>query len=186
MAELFQFANDPVDSGPSRAVVGPSIGQAHANNQLPHRQRTMKPGQSFPVDYSSQSPQWQPPSAGIEDGDPYYGKSDYPQEPDQQRNRYQDSPSSFQDDNWSAQSESGHTWGSPESQDYYSQDDDWRAEPQPGDYEGEVPDSQYSDLHRSSSSKEEFSDWDTYLRRSQQLSRYQEVPIHSAILQCSR
>ncbi|KAH6667785.1 hypothetical protein B0J14DRAFT_675784 [Halenospora varia] len=143
MEELFQFTNDPVDFGPNRAVVGPLIDQAHANNQLAHPQRTRKPGQSIRVDYSSQSPQWKPPSAGIKDGDPYHGKSDYPQEPDQQRNRYQDSPSSFQDDNWSAQSESGHTWGSPESQDYYSQDDDWRAEPQPGDYEGEVPDSQY-------------------------------------------
>lgn len=178
MQELFQPAIDPVDSGPSGAVVGPSIDQAYANNQLPYPHGTAKPGQSIHVDDSPRSPQWQPPRADIENGNPsnsttngseyttpstYHGKSNYLQEPDQQPDRNQESHSSFQGDRRSAQPESGHTWGSPESQDNYYQDDDWRAEPQPDDCEEEDPDSQYGGLRRSSLSEEEFSDWDSYL-----------------------
>ena len=154
------------------ALVGPSFDQGCANEQLFYAQGTMKSIQSIRPDCTSESLQWQSPSAGIEDGNPsnlaadcseYIHPSayhDHHQEPNQQPRRYIES--SFQDVDLSAQPQPSHNWGDLNPQDYYNQDD-WRAR-QPS--EGEFPDFQDSDSQQSDPSKGEFSDLDSLINYS--------------------
>jgi hypothetical protein len=110
------------------------------NEQLLCAQGTTESVQSIRPDYTSESLQSCPLSIEIEDGNlfnsttdysefaqPSACRSDYYQELDQEFSSYMADPSSFLDDDQSAQLQPGHSGGFPNPQDYYCQDADWRA-----------------------------------------------------------
>ncbi len=78
-------------------------------------------------------------------------------------------PSSFQDVDRSAQPQPGHDGGFPNSEDYYFQGVDWRAQQPSSNCEGGFPHSQDGDLQRSGLSKAEFSDLDSLINYSPQI-----------------
>jgi hypothetical protein len=201
--ELFQFSNyhesSQLDDFPSEEPSQPP--QVHANEQLLYAQGTTESVQSIRPDCTSKSLQSRSLNVEIEDGNlfnsttdysefaqPSACRSDYYQELAQEFSSYMADPSSFQDDDQSAQLQPGHSGGFPNPQDYYCQDVDWRAQ-QPSAWEGEFLDSQDSDLQRSGPSDTEFSDFDSVINYSPQntpsvattspsQSRGQNIPAH--------
>ena len=130
--ELLQFANHPPKSDLAQAMASPSFDQVYANSQLSHPQSIVESVEDIHPDCSFDNSQWQPSSAGIEDGNSPNFAADcneysLPSTPlgnsDEQSTRYM----------------TDHC---------YSQDGDWREQSYVSD-EPEFLDSPKGDLHQS-------------------------------------
>ena len=126
----------------------------------------------------SESLQWQPFCADIEDGgntttecgehtQPLgcHEKSNLQYEPDREVNRCTRDPSHFEDVDLSARLQPSHVRGLPNAEEYYSKDDEWRAQNSPGGSEEQLLNSPDGDIKFGSSELEPV-DFDLFISSS--------------------
>jgi hypothetical protein len=158
---------ETVDAEQADAAAGPSD-QEHANEQLSYAQGTIESVQSMRPDRTSESlPNSSTGYSKYTHPRPCYEESDHYQELNEQFQSYMEDPFYFKGADPFAQLQPGG--GFPKPQEYYIQDVDWRAQQPSTDCEGEFPNSQDGNLQRSGPSEAEFSDLDSLINYSPQI-----------------